>query len=240
VIVFYIDPIEQPEAYHHFVDDRLLFGIPNALNVLSNMPFILVGLMGMNAVLNGDMKNVHDPEEVFIYKILFLSFPLVAAGSSFYHYNPNHFTLVWDRLPMTIAFAAIVASLVTEKLNLKIGYYITIPTILLGFYSVISWYNSELAGHGDMRLYIAFQLGSFLLIPIVLFTTPHKYTHTKFYLVSFALYGLAKIAELADSEIYSLTNNTISGHTIKHLISALAMYCSVHMVKNRKRISSKK
>ena len=34
-------------SYHVFADQRTLFGIPNALNVLSNIPFLLVGMWGV-------------------------------------------------------------------------------------------------------------------------------------------------------------------------------------------------
>ena len=40
-------PISQDMTYHNFADTELLFGIPNAGNVLSNIPFIIVGLYGL-------------------------------------------------------------------------------------------------------------------------------------------------------------------------------------------------
>ena len=39
--------IHQPLAYHRFADTRTLLGIPNFWNVLSNLPFLLVGLAGL-------------------------------------------------------------------------------------------------------------------------------------------------------------------------------------------------
>ena len=42
--------------------------------------------------------------------VLFLGFFLTGIGSSYYHWDPNDGTLFWDRLPMTLSFAAILAS----------------------------------------------------------------------------------------------------------------------------------
>eukprot|EP01129_Flabellula_baltica_P012994 TRINITY_DN5969_c0_g1_i1.p1 TRINITY_DN5969_c0_g1~~TRINITY_DN5969_c0_g1_i1.p1 ORF type:complete len:138 (-),score=8.69 TRINITY_DN5969_c0_g1_i1:30-443(-) len=137
---------------------------------------------------------------------------------------------------MTISFSAIISHMITEKLNTRIGYLLSMPIMLLGGYSVITWYLSELEGSGDMRLYIAFQVCSILTIPLVLLTTPDRYTHSWLYLVTCALYGIAKLAEHLDTEIYHMTNHIVSGHTLKHLIAGLAMYGAVYMVKRRRHL----
>ena len=41
--VFLLPPIPQDPSYHNFADQRRLAGIANALDVLSNIPFALVG-----------------------------------------------------------------------------------------------------------------------------------------------------------------------------------------------------
>jgi hypothetical protein len=44
--VFLAPPIAQPLSFHHFADDRSLWGIPNFWNVSSNVPFVLIGIYG--------------------------------------------------------------------------------------------------------------------------------------------------------------------------------------------------
>ena len=39
-----------------------------------------------------------------------------------------------------------------------------------------------------------------------------------------ALYALAKGFELLDDELFHLTEQTVSGHTLKHLVAALAAW----------------
>src|SRR5262249_19242093 len=46
-------PIPQDPAYHRFADTRVIWGIPNALNILSNVGFVLVGALGLWAVWPG-------------------------------------------------------------------------------------------------------------------------------------------------------------------------------------------
>ena len=47
ILFIAMSPMPQGLWYHQFKDDRTLWGVPNALNVLSNIPFLLVGLWGL-------------------------------------------------------------------------------------------------------------------------------------------------------------------------------------------------
>src|SRR6201987_2903758 len=42
-----LPPIAQAPTYHQFADQRTLLGIPNFWNVVSNLPFVLVGAVGL-------------------------------------------------------------------------------------------------------------------------------------------------------------------------------------------------
>jgi hypothetical protein len=42
-----LPPIHQDQAYHRFADERTLFGVPNFWNVVSNLPFVAVGAVGL-------------------------------------------------------------------------------------------------------------------------------------------------------------------------------------------------
>src|SRR5215472_12695351 len=47
--MLFVPPIHQDPAYHHFADQRTLFGIPNFFNVVSNLPFLFVAIWGWRA-----------------------------------------------------------------------------------------------------------------------------------------------------------------------------------------------
>ena len=89
-----LPPLLQDQNYHQFADQRELFGVPNFWNVVSNLPFIAVGVIGL-AQFRRDATTF----------VLFAGLFLTGFGSSYYHLNPNDGTLFWDRLPMTLCFA---------------------------------------------------------------------------------------------------------------------------------------
>ena len=51
--VFLLPPIPQWLSYHQFADTRKIWGIPNFWDVVSNLPFLLVGMMGLFAMSTG-------------------------------------------------------------------------------------------------------------------------------------------------------------------------------------------
>ena len=47
VATLFVPPVAQDLAYHDFADQRTLLGIPNFWNVVSNVPFFFIGLLGI-------------------------------------------------------------------------------------------------------------------------------------------------------------------------------------------------
>src|SRR5262249_40874216 len=97
-LMLFVPVIPQSQAYHQFADQRTLLGIPNFWNVVSNLPFIAVGAVGLWGYRD-------KPAIIVIFAGIFLT----GFGSAYYHWNPNDGTLFWDRLPMALAFSAIMA-----------------------------------------------------------------------------------------------------------------------------------
>lgn len=50
VVLGCLHPLPQSQQYHHFADDRTFLGVPNGLNVISNLPFVIVGVWGLRSV----------------------------------------------------------------------------------------------------------------------------------------------------------------------------------------------
>jgi hypothetical protein len=68
--------------------------------------------------------------------------------------------LVWDRLPMTIVFMSLLAALVAERINVRVGVWLMPFLLFIGVASVLQWRVSELRAAGDLRFYAAVQLYS--------------------------------------------------------------------------------
>lgn len=220
----------QDPAYHRFADQRMLFAIPHFFDVVSNVPFWFVGGWGLWAMNRASFLKF---EERWPYLIFFLGVMLTCFGSSYYHWNPNNQTLVWDRLPMTVGFMGLLVAMINERISVRLGTWLLLPLLVVGFASVFYWRYTELAGHGDLRPYILVQFGSLLLLLLLVSIFPSRYTRGKLIGGAIAFYALAKLLELTDTPIFRITGGRVSGHTLKHLAAAVAIVWIVLMLETR-------
>jgi hypothetical protein len=221
----------QPPGYHQMADERAMAGVPNAMNVLSNIPFAVVGIIGLVRVIRLTTTSA-DPRDVLPYVALFAGVLLTSIGSSYYHLQPDNERLVWDRLPMTIGFVGLLAALITERVNAAVGRALLVPLVLAGIASVVYWHWSESRGAGDLRPYALVQFGSLLIVLLVLALYPRRDAGTGYLLAGVGIYLLSKALELWDREIFGITS-VVSGHTLKHLAAAAGIWCILLMVRNR-------
>lgn len=205
------------KTYFAFADSRKLLGIHNHLNVISNLPFILISLWGLKTIRK---KSHFFTKKENIYLVSFcVGVFLTGLGSSYFHYTPNPSTLVWDRIPMTICFSSLLALIINDRVNPNISmtiYYLLIPS---GFITVFGYAYGIL----NLRPYLVLQFGTLLFI---IFTTlvfrVNKLSNRAIYL-SVLSYVAAKFFEVYDIHLMQITNQ-ISGHTVKHLFAALSIY----------------
>jgi hypothetical protein len=227
--------IPQPLSYHHFADRRSWLGIPNFGDVASNILFLLAGLWGLAFLCRkSSQERFIDPRERWPYVFIFLGLLLTACGSAYYHLAPDNTRLVWDRLPMTVVFMPLVAAMIAERVNVKLGLWLLPVLIAVGIGSVLQWHLSEQQGAGDLRFYAAVQLYALLALLAALLLPP-RYTRGSDLLVVAGLYALAKICEAADKQIFSL-GHAVSGHTLKHLASGAAGFWILRMLQKRQPI----
>lgn len=233
IINLLLNPIPQSQAYHNFADQRSWLGVPNAWNVLSNIPFALAGLWGLFLLLTPGKLHFIDNRERWPWVGVSIGLILTAIGSGYYHLAPDNARLVWDRLPMTIVFMSFVAALISEKIDMRFGLWLWPLLLAIGIYSVLQWQASELRGAGDLRFYFSVQ-GFTIIAAVILLLTPTRYTRTWDLAVIVVFYGFAKIFEIFDHQIYDFTRGMISGHTLKHFAAALAAIWLIRMIWKRK------
>ena len=220
VLIVLLDPIPQNLDYHRFIDTRPFAGIPNFLNVYSNLPYLLIGVVGLQLFFKPNRPNLS-------WGIFFFGVFLVGFGSSYYHLNPNNFTLVWDRLPMTIGFMGLFVALLSEWFSKKLS-LLLIPMCLLGIYSVYYWHQTD-----DLRLYAWIQFFPLLFIVLAGFLFRPNIPHIKFIYLGLICYVISKLLEHFDSLTHILSSQIISGHTLKHFAAAYATYCIYLMLLKR-------
>jgi hypothetical protein len=223
-----LPPLRQSQAYHMLADRRPLLGIPNFLDVVSNAGFLFVGLMGTGFLLkrraNQANGGFQEPVERLPYAVFFLGVALTGLGSACYHWTPNDSSLTWDRLPMTLAFMSILAAVIAERIDLRVGLWLLGPFVLAGAGSVWYW-----RGNGNLWPYAAAQYFSIFLVGALLCLFPARYSRGADLLWAAGLYGLAKVAEALDARIFAVTH-FVSGHTLKHLLAAFAVYWVLRML----------
>lgn len=212
----------QPEAYHHFSGDTPLFGIPNFMNVASNLFYIMAGVVGLYRLQQQKsvLPNVR-------WQYFFIALILVGLGSGYYHFAPTTHTLFWDRLPMSLGFAILSANFLAERYDACKGR--TPLFLLLGFslYSVIHWYLGEMIGLGDLRLYAITQFATIGIIATVLIINPQHRQLDRPYWILLIGYTIAKICEMLDPVIFEISQALLGGHVIKHMISGIALICFI-------------
>jgi len=231
IIAVLLPPIPQPSAYHNFADQRGWLGIPNFGDVVSNIPFAVVGLCGLIFLFKQRPATFSDRRERWLYLVMFAGLILTAFGSAYYHLAPGNARLVWDRIPIMIVFMALVAAVIAERVSVRAGVALFPVLQAAGVGSVLVWRAGDLQGHGDLRLYAAVQVYSILVL-LLLLLVPATYTRGSDFAVVVGLYVLAKILEEADRQVFAL-GHIVSGHTLKHLAAAAAGYWILRMLQRR-------
>jgi hypothetical protein len=228
----FLRPIPQPQAYHFFADQRRFCGVSNFANTASNLPFLVVGIGGIAAIVGGKVRFI-DTRERWPYLVFFAGVALTCLGSAYYHVAPDNDRLVWDRLPITLSFMSLFAAMIAERISIKAGLALLAPLLLLGIVSVWYWGLTEQSGRGDLRMYGYVQFFPALGIPLILALFPARYTRTWDLVPAMAWYVLAKVLEAADKQVYAALGRSVSGHTLKHLAAAAATGSVWHMLLRR-------
>lgn len=227
-------PIPQLTEFHSFADTRSFFAIPNFWNVVSNLPFLFVGFLGLKRIQEANI-----PEQLkWVYSAIYFGSLLVCAGSSFFHWSPDHFSLMFDRLPMALVFMSLLTVVIAEQISIRGARVLWIPLLIVGVVSVLYWYWSETQGVGDLRLYVLVQFLPMLLIPTMLLMYPSRYSSVKGYWQLFGCYVVAKLLEQFDGEILAI-GEIISGHSLKHIVAAIGLYFLLQHFVSRQSLPAK-
>jgi hypothetical protein len=220
VAIFLVPPIPQTLSFHHFADDRSLWGIPNFGNVMSNVPFVVIGCYGIGLVTSAPISWTIR----LIYLLLFIGVVLTGLGSAHYHLHPDNDTLVWDRIPMTIVFMSFLAATLAELVSRPVGLRLLVPLVAVGVGSVLWWHYTETLGRGDLRLYFWVQFYPMLAVPLLLwlFYTPTVKVILPSLIWIVVWYVIAKVFEQLDYPIFRALG--VSGHSLKHLAAAVSTW----------------
>lgn len=213
-------PIPQLPDYHAFADRREVFGVPHWGDVISNAGFAVVGIWGLRVLLTSRRVTPGRAGSLG-YGVFFTSLVLTAFGSSFYHWAPDSDRLVWDRLPIALACAGLLAAVRAESKRGTNEVAWTAALAVAAVSSVFWWQVTEATGQGDLRPYLLLQGLPLVLVPLWQANADAPRLTRVAFGIAILLYVVAKIAELNDHAIYAQLG-FISGHTIKHLLATMS------------------
>lgn len=223
--------LSQPQSYHDFADQRAWLGIPHALNVVSNLPFLVIGLLGCR--LFADSRLAPSPLSARApWLVMFIGVALTAVGSTLYHLDPSDATLVWDRVPMALGFAGLVAGTLADRAP-SAAAPILAALVAVGLASVIAW-----ATYGNLIPYLAMQSSFIAAAMAATATIRSPWPRARWLYGAVALYAAAIVSERLDRPIDTVLDGVASGHTLKHLLAAASAYVIYRMLKARAPISA--
>ena len=204
--------IHQPESYHAFADQRVFLGIPHFADVVSNGLFAVAGVLGAMLLRRTALPaGTKAPFAVF-----FTGLALTAVGSGYYHWAPDSQTLVMDRLPMVIAFAGVIGVFLAQRVSPRlgtIGMWVSLATGAAGLLASVTT--------GNLALYLALQFGGLAGLVVGLLTLKAPRDGMPWWPL-IGWYIVAKALELGDQVVWALTQQLVSGHTLKHLAAGMA------------------
>ena len=208
----------QPEHYHAFADQRSWDGLPHVGDVLSNLGFLLAALAGGWLLLRADAQQL-SPAARGLSALFFVGLACSALGSAYYHWAPVDASLAWDRLGMSVAFAGLLGLAVQTRLDDVSGWLTTAVVLVAAPLSVAVWTHS-----GNLLPWALLQGGGMLAVVWLTFVPVRKSALPVALGWVIVWYGLAKLLELSDLDIFVATSGWVSGHSLKHWVAAAAAW----------------
>ncbi|MFZ6709123.1 hypothetical protein [Undibacterium sp. TC9W] len=228
-------PIAQLAHYHDFADQSDWAGILHAIDVLTNFGFAMVAMVGAWFLLEKYRKG--DVGIAFpAYCLFVLSIAATTVGSSYYHLAPDDARLFWDRLPIAFACCSLLAAVRADTLSdmdARKAFMELVLLLMAALMSVIWWQQT-----GDLRPYLLIQGLTLVLIPLLQWIWKAERADRLAFGAAMFLYVIAKITEMQDGQILQQLQ-FMSGHSLKHLLAALAAGLIVWRWRARKEVQAR-
>ena len=221
--------VPQAAHYHDFADQRALWGLHNALDVLSNLPFALIGALGLwRGVLQAPVAVRASGARPWL-ALVFGGLLLTAVGSSYYHLAPHDWRVFWDRMGMVPVFAGVLGLAVQSVLHQRAAVVTALCVLVAGPVSLWLWLQT-----GQLLPWAVMQAGGMVLLLVLAvwqWRHPVAAPRIQWPLAAVvAWYALAKVLELGDGAVWTLSGHLLAGHGLKHVAAALALVPLVQMV----------
>lgn len=201
---------------HPFVDARSLWGVPNFMDVWTNLALGVAGLLGGWMLLR---DGPWAPGTRLALAVFFGGLLATGFGSAWYHWAPDAHGLVLDRMGMAVTFAGALALAVAERVGQKPAACVMRLTLVVALLSAAMPLT-----HGNVLPWAVVQFGGMALMVWLALYPPRAGALGVRLGVLIGLYALAKLLELGDEAVFHATGELVSGHSLKHLVAGLAAW----------------
>jgi hypothetical protein len=225
-----MSPVIKGPGFHTYADARYWLGIPHVGDVLSNLPFVIVGIMGLVAAQTVTAVPRH------LVQLFFLAILGIGLGSGAYHVHPIDATLAFDWLPIVVALAWLTALVLADRVDARVGRIaaVVLPALAIG--SVLWWWSGGGTTGGDMRWYAMLQLLFVATVPVVVVLYPKGALSRGDLLLGVGCFVAARALHANDRAILEATG--VSGHTLKHLAAGVAAYFVLRAVRRARPVET--
>ncbi len=216
-----------PQA-HAYADQRTFWGLPHALDVLTNLPFAWLGCFGLARLAARVREGALRAATALAAGTFFAGLLLTAAGSALYHWQPHGITLLADRAVMLVAFAGMLALAVDERIGVRAAALAAVAVLAGGGAALRTWGIT-----GDQWPWAVLQGGGMLLLLALAADAWRSRRAGRAPLPGrlgvplaavIGWYALAKLLEAGDAAVFAATGHLVSGHGLKHLAAAMAAW----------------
>lgn len=214
--------VPQAARYHDFADQRVMAGLHNAMDVLSNLPFLIIGLLGYWLAVWRAPGVVKASGARLWLTLVFGGLVATAIGSGYYHLAPSDWRVFWDRMGMVPVFAGVLGLAVQSLMPQRAAVIATAMVLLGGPVALWVWLQT-----GQLLPWALLQGGGMLLLGVLAvwqWRKPVAAPHIQWPLAAVvAWYVLAKLLELGDATIWAASAQMVAGHGLKHIAAAMAL-----------------
>lgn len=212
-------PVALQADEFRYADTRRWWGIPNAMNVLANLPVMLAGALGLHRT----RTSVWPAHVRMAWQGFHGAVVLSGAAATAHHLAPTVALFVLSQMAMATALTLLCCGALAERVDVRFGSPrgLAVAGLFVSALALQLAVGTWLTGSVDLRPVLLLQLLPVLLIPTGAMSLPGSVTRLSDWMLMLTAYGLARAFEQADVAIFSATG-WIGGHALMHLSLACA------------------
>ena len=207
--------VRGPE-FHHYADARSWLGIPHAGDVISNVAFVIVAARARAWLRDGYAIAVG------------VGVAAIGLGSALYHVAPGDAALAFDWGPIAITLAILSAAVIRDRVGPRAGRRVLGVGTTFAVGSVAWWLASGGTAGGNMAPYVAVQLAG-IVVPALVAVLVRGTIAARWLVLGVVVFALARGVAAYDAALLDLLG--VSGHSLKHVLAALAAGCALRALR---------